>query len=82
MKYEYKCNLCKYKSIINQSMSLPLPRDIPCEKCEKGIMNQDFINKINSLNVKTPSSFQLGNEYSPIDMGKKTESSELLESMM
>ncbi len=81
MKYEYKCDKCKSKMIINQSMSLPLPRDLPCENCGKGIMNQDFKNKVGSLSVKTPESFKLNSDYAPIYM-EKTESSQILEEMM
>lgn len=68
MIYYYKCNKCKHTKQIEQPMSEPLPKDIPCDNCKDGVMNQDYSKKLKTMKFNIPCTFN-DEEYRPRNLG-------------
>ena len=80
MTYYFKCNKCNNEKKIEQSMSSIIPKNIPCDKCGKGVMNQDFSKKLRSMKFTIPCTFNDA-EYKPLDYGKDSNLENYMESI-
>lgn len=65
MKYNYICNTCKKKIIIEKSISDKIERNIPCE-CG-GKLNQNF--SLKSIQTNIPCTYDSYGDYHPKNYG-------------
>lgn len=66
MKYQYVCNKCKTKKELEYAMG-SAPKEVNCD-CG-GVMKQDFLGKLKSIQSDLPESYKALSEYAPQNYG-------------